>query len=931
YSDDEFDVYNPQRPYTDTYREMPVDQGRYEEKLQNSDSLQKPHRTLNGKGKLVTFYRSGDEYFKGLTISITPKTFLNFETLLVHLNDKIETTTGVKYIFAYPSGKEVKSVTEFLPGRCYLVSTNKKPILHIDYGRKSKEQHWVNRRPSGGPMRKGEQELFRKPNEHISLKHQKPRVITVFKNEERERKEKVYINPTTKQTFEDLLITIGDMIEEDIHALYTEKKPYKKVESFSQLFNEFKNHNEFIACGPELYPSEKRAVPSSNSSSDSGWKKRFSRLNERGDLEELDENDRDYLLSPVPNMDHNGMLTSRDLPLVPPQRPLADDWIKFEIKGKDRYYYPPTVVYPDDNGGRPGKKLKLEWLYPCKHLYGFRGKEGSQSLMVYEPTGELLYYMAAVAIFLWKDERDKSGGSQRHYLGHTDDITCLTIHPNEFLVASGQCSSKNSPSSGNFMCVSDSSDKHILSVWDWSRNPERLIAKTTTTNQAVNCACFYKYDDTLLITYGVEHLYFWRLFWDPVIERVGKLYRDKLSGVFKEVPKNITAHAFTSNGDVITGDSSGSIIVWTKDSEYVFIMNKNLSTEAICAHTISDASGHVRAIIPHRRSGYDGKIYVGTSKSCILSGSLLNKFQNIVFGHSDEVWCAQHITMYVPRDKKGAFITAGQDRLVIKWLSNSHWKEWDFEVDAPVSAMSVDNQGQFVAVGTVIGRFTVLRVSNGEPLLSVHCSAAQINTMSYSPDCTKLALGTYDGQIHIFRVYEEGEHYRKMKVPLKGHETFINNLDWDANSKYLRSCDADFDEKFLNRVNRKYVLFKTGKTQYMEPVDGDILRNCNWETHTCCAGYSMMGPWTACEENETLAVVSRSHTRDIMAVGDNKGRIKLFKYPSSKHMSSCRWTKLYSSTVTALAFMSSDTHLLSCAGKYPVLAQWAVVDTAVGH
>lgn len=54
-----------------------------------------------------------------------------------------------------------------------------------------------------------------------------------------------------------------------------------------------------------------------------------------------------------------------------------------------------------------------------------------------------------------------------------------------------------------------------------------------TTTKAVNCCCFYKYDDTLLITYGADHLFFWRLFWDPVSGQDGKLYRDKLSGVFE--------------------------------------------------------------------------------------------------------------------------------------------------------------------------------------------------------------------------------------------------------------------------------------------------------------------------------------------------------------------------------------------------------------
>lgn len=34
-------------------------------------------------------------------------------------------------------------------------------------------------------------------------------------------------------------------------------------------------------------------------------------------------------------------------------------------------------------------------------------------------------------------------------------------------------------SRGGFMCVTDTSDKHVLSVWDWEK--ERMIAKTTVS------------------------------------------------------------------------------------------------------------------------------------------------------------------------------------------------------------------------------------------------------------------------------------------------------------------------------------------------------------------------------------------------------------------------------------------------------------------
>lgn len=63
-----------------------------------------------------------------------------------------------------------------------------------------------------------------------------------------------------------------------------------KVESFSQLFNEFKNQDNFIACGPELVPLKpenvKRPAPSSNSGSDSmsvaSRMKKFHKTNDDG-------------------------------------------------------------------------------------------------------------------------------------------------------------------------------------------------------------------------------------------------------------------------------------------------------------------------------------------------------------------------------------------------------------------------------------------------------------------------------------------------------------------------------------------------------------------------------------------------------------------------------------------------------------------------
>lgn len=51
-----------------------------------------------------------------------------------------------------------------------------------------------------------------------------------------------------------------------------------------------------------------------------------------------------------------------------------------------------------------------------KHRYGYRGTDARRNLWVL-PSGELLYYVAAVAVLL-----DREEDSQRHYTGHTEDI-----------------------------------------------------------------------------------------------------------------------------------------------------------------------------------------------------------------------------------------------------------------------------------------------------------------------------------------------------------------------------------------------------------------------------------------------------------------------------------------------------------------------------
>ena len=75
-------------------------------------------------------------------------------------------------------------------------------------------------------------------------------------------------------------------------------------------------------------------------------------------------------------------------------------------------FYLPSNHQPND-GGKPSRRLHLDWVY------GYRGRDSRSNLYVL-PSGELLYYVAGVAVLY-----NKSTETQRHYTGHNEDITRL--------------------------------------------------------------------------------------------------------------------------------------------------------------------------------------------------------------------------------------------------------------------------------------------------------------------------------------------------------------------------------------------------------------------------------------------------------------------------------------------------------------------------
>ncbi|XP_073854284.1 echinoderm microtubule-associated protein-like 1 isoform X12 [Macaca fascicularis] len=397
-----------------------------------------------------------------------------------------------------------------------------------------------------------------------------------------------------------------------------------------------------------------------------------------------------------------------------------EGYVKMFLRGR-----PVTMYMPKDQVDSysleakvelPTKRLKLEWVY------GYRGRDCRNNLYLL-PTGETVYFIASVVVLYNVEEQ-----LQRHYAGHNDDVKCLAVHPDRITIATGQvagtskdgkqlpphvriwdsvtlntlhvigigffdravtCIAFSKSNGGTNLCAVDDSNDHVLSVWDWQK--EEKLADVKCSNEAVFAADFHPTDTNIIVTCGKSHLYFWTLEGSSL---------NKKQGLFEkqEKPKFVLCVTFSENGDTITGDSSGNILVWGKGTNRISYAVQGAHEGGIFAlcmlrdGTLVSGGGKDRKLIswsgnyqklrkteiPEQfgpiRTVAEGKgdvILIGTTRNFVLQGTLSGDFTPITQGHTDELWgLAIHAS-------KPQFLTCGHDKHATLWDAVGHRPVWD--------------------------------------------------------------------------------------------------------------------------------------------------------------------------------------------------------------------------------------------------------------
>uniref|UniRef100_A0A8C9TCZ2 EMAP like 4 n=1 Tax=Scleropages formosus TaxID=113540 RepID=A0A8C9TCZ2_SCLFO len=606
------------------------------------------------------------------------------------------------------------------------------------------------------------------------------------------------------------------------------------------------------------------------------------------------------------------------------------DYIKMFMRGRPITMFIPSDVenYEDVRTELPPERLKLEWVY------GYRGRDCRANVYLL-PTGEIVYFIASVVVLFNYEER-----TQRHYLGHTDCVKCLAVHPDKIRIATGQLAgvdkdgrplqphvriwdsvslstlqviglgtfergvgslSFSKADSGTHLGVIDDSNEHMLTVWDWQKKSK--IAEIKTTNEVVLAVEFHPTDANTIVTCGKSHIFFWTWSGSSLARKQG------IFGKY-EKPKFVQCLAFLSNGDILTGDSGGIMLVWTRSTVEpapgkgpkgvyqitrqikghdgsVFTLcqmrNGTLLTGGAKDHKIilwdhdlnpereievPDQYGSIRAVA----EGKGEQFLVGTSRNFILRGTFNDGFQVEVQGHTDELWgLATH-------PFKDLFLTCAQDRQVCLWNSVDHSLEWTRLLDEHGHCADFHPSGAVVAIGTHSGKWYVLDAESRD-LIAIHTDGnEQLSVMRYSVDGSLLAVGSHDNFIYLYTVSEKGRKYSRYGK-CTGHSSYITHLDWSPDNKFIMSNSGDYEILYWDIPNGCKLIRNRSEC-----------KDIDWATYTCVLGFHVFGVWPEGSDGTDINALIRSHNRKVIALADDFCKVHLFQYPCSRPKVSQDWS-----------------------------------------
>jgi len=614
----------------------------------------------------------------------------------------------------------------------------------------------------------------------------------------------------------------------------------------------------------------------------------------------------------------------------------------------------------------PDTNLELSWAF------GYHSADSRNNVHYLGGTGvefcnrQVVYYTAALGV-VFNPQTKK----QTFYMGHSDEISCIALHPGKQIVATGDVKSNvhiwNLDASGaaTALCVMTGIVKEGIMHLAFAPAGDRIVSIGRDTDHTV-CIHSVNSGEIISSTQGLQspNTVFNIAYSTNGTELalVGRQQVKFCTGVHSQ-KRAIDTHmgkigsqgkrqTFLSvtyfKDDCIVGCASGEIYRF-REGQCVDIVQAHGPREPVLCMYYNEEDGTLitggkdcliktwdstlmavgEPIDISEDVDSDGRADSGSLDCAVVS--LERWDRNILLGtrggdifeatlpvNPGEPHTLSRIAWGHPKGElwglavhplRDEFATAGDDKTVRIWSIRSH-EQMNVRVMPEGSrALAYSPNGEVLCLGMMDGSMAMMESQS--PGLRVFAtwkhSDVIITVVKFSPCGTYIAAGSGDTNIYIYKS-ENKKNFQRQAV-CRGHSGSISQLDFSSNSQYIQS----------NGLDNALMFWDIEGNQVKKSAS---LRDVAWATLTCTLGWPVQGIWPPdCDYRDVNSCQAMPDMGDIVT-GDDFSKVKLFKYPALKLGSLHQTYVGHAGHVTCVRFTASRRFVVSIGGADRTILVW---------
>jgi echinoderm microtubule-associated protein-like 6 len=623
----------------------------------------------------------------------------------------------------------------------------------------------------------------------------------------------------------------------------------------------------------------------------------------------------------------------------------------------------------------PVLSLALEWIF------GYNAQDSKNNARYCPGTADDIVYPAAAACVVLNIRTNV----QRHYLGHTDDVRCLCVHPKQPVVASGELGKAPkihiwSAHTVETLCVLQGfhqrsilhvafcgdatlvsvggDDDHSVAVYEtkdaWKTATLRAFAKG---NKAVPFHLCANPSSTMteFVCCGDKTIDFWSLDGKVlshkravlgskgttqafhVAEYIGNsnslVVGANDGSLYAFVGRDLSSVVKSEGGGAVLAlhYCSGTLVVGTKTG-LVSLRDDKLKPIA-GPFNIKDASGGLSNLYPAVSS-----CCLSPDKTAILVGTAASELLEIdpktgknargdalATGHfGGETWGLD------VHPHKAQCCTVGDDRTFRIWDLETKKELRSVSLELPARACAYSPDGKLIAVGLgADGGGSATARSSAKSTSRAKKPAGGFVVIS-EQDLARVKEPCYDAKkwVSDLKFSPDGR-----TLAVASHDTVVYFYDvlkgfskkpgsFKKHTSYICHIDFSSDGLHLQSTCGGYELLFCEVQTARHITNASTLRDERWHTMTSTLGWAVQGIWAEGSDGTDVNAVDRSRDGAWLATGDDFGKVKIFRYPCAVEKASYMELHGHSSHVTKVKWSSDDKWLLSTGGNDRCLFVW---------